>query len=99
MLESWNYFSSKFVLASLLISVPGCGTQADKFFRVAEDMPDPLCPNPVEEIAKEMEYVKDSDLFRKYALWIVARDVDRGLSVSCPDHVQWLAGEEKLTSM
>lgn len=37
----------------------------------------------MEEIARELEYVKDPDLLRKYALWLVARDVDRGLSVSC----------------
>lgn len=45
-------------------------------------MPDPLCPDPVEEIARELENVKDAGLLRKYALWLVERDLDRGLSVS-----------------
>lgn len=55
---------------------------ADVWTRVAEDSPDPLCPDPIDEIASELQHVKDPGLLRKYALWLVERDIDRGLSVS-----------------
>jgi hypothetical protein len=45
-------------------------------------MPDPLCSDPVEELASELESVKDAAVLRKYVLWLVARNPDRGLSVS-----------------
>jgi hypothetical protein len=43
--------------------------------------PDPLCPDPVEEVAHQLENVKDSELFRKYTLWLIAKDEERGLAV------------------
>lgn len=43
---------------------------------------DPLCSDPVDEIAQQLETVSDPDLFRQYTLWLVGRDPNAGLSVS-----------------
>ncbi|RSH83741.1 hypothetical protein EHS25_005356 [Saitozyma podzolica] len=44
--------------------------------QVAESpTPDSLCPDPADEIAQQLETVKDAELFRRYALWLVARDI------------------------
>ncbi|OCF40481.1 hypothetical protein I317_05719 [Kwoniella heveanensis CBS 569] len=43
---------------------------------------DPICEDPVEELAQQLESVKDPQLFLKYALWVVEKRPTRGLSVS-----------------
>ena len=43
---------------------------------------DPLCEDPVDEVAQQLESVTDPVLFRQYALWLVSKDADKGLAVS-----------------
>lgn len=51
--------------------------------RVAENPDgDPLCPDPISEITHELEEVKDPVVVRKFALWLIGRDEERGISVS-----------------
>ncbi|WVF71576.1 hypothetical protein IAT40_006384 [Kwoniella sp. CBS 6097] len=42
---------------------------------------DPICEDPVEELAQQLENVKDPHLFLKYALWMVEKRPKRGLSI------------------
>ncbi|WVQ99304.1 hypothetical protein IAU59_006436 [Kwoniella sp. CBS 9459] len=42
---------------------------------------DPICEDPVEELAQQLESVKDPQLFLKYALWLVEKRPTRGLSI------------------
>lgn len=48
------------------------------------DEGDPLCPDPVGEITHELEEVKDPAIVRKYALWLIGRRVEQGVSVRRP---------------
>ncbi|WVR07166.1 hypothetical protein IAU60_004207 [Kwoniella sp. DSM 27419] len=41
--------------------------------------PDPICDDPVEELAQQLESVKESELFLSYALWLVQQRPSRGL--------------------
>lgn len=50
--------------------------------RIAESPdPDPLCPDPVGELAMQLESVTDPALFIQYALWLVGKDEEKGLTV------------------
>ncbi|EIW70778.1 hypothetical protein TREMEDRAFT_68217 [Tremella mesenterica DSM 1558] len=42
---------------------------------------DPLCDDPIEEIYQMIEGVTDPVIWRKYVLWLVARDAHKGLSL------------------
>lgn len=51
-------------------------------FRIAEsETGDPLCDDPVEEVAQQLDGMQDPELFKKYILWLVKRSPDRGLSI------------------
>lgn len=50
--------------------------------RIAEsEKPDPLCPDPVGELAQTLGEIDDPDIILKYILWLAPRDVDKALSV------------------
>nr|XP_018263192.1 uncharacterized protein I303_04685 [Kwoniella dejecticola CBS 10117]OBR85350.1 hypothetical protein I303_04685 [Kwoniella dejecticola CBS 10117] len=42
---------------------------------------DPICEDPVEELAQQLESVKEPELFLDYALWLVKKKPSRGLSI------------------
>jgi hypothetical protein len=51
--------------------------------RIAEsERPDPLCPDPVGELAQTLAEINDPDILLKYILWLAPRDADKALSVS-----------------
>jgi hypothetical protein len=45
------------------------------------DRPDPLCPDPIGELAQTLGEINDPDILLKYALWLAPRDADKALSV------------------
>ncbi|WWC89446.1 uncharacterized protein L201_004370 [Kwoniella dendrophila CBS 6074] len=45
------------------------------------DIHDPICEDPVEELAQQLESVKDPVLFLNYALWLVKKKPSRGLLI------------------
>ncbi|WVW83780.1 hypothetical protein I302_105801 [Kwoniella bestiolae CBS 10118] len=45
------------------------------------DTPDPICEDPVEELAQQLESIKDPEVFLEYALWLVKKKPSRGLSI------------------
>lgn len=52
--------------------------------RIAEEpTPNRLCADPVGELVKELENVQDPEQLRQYALWLVKRDPEQCLNVSC----------------
>ncbi|KAK4683924.1 hypothetical protein P7C73_g6284, partial [Tremellales sp. Uapishka_1] len=49
---------------------------------IAEDSTsDPLCPDPIDEMAQQLESVDQEDLFKRYTLWLISRDLDKGLKL------------------
>lgn len=52
--------------------------------RIAEGEEDPLCHDPIDEIAQQLDGVTDPEVFRKYTLWLAARAPDAALNVSFP---------------
>jgi len=63
--------------------------------RIAESpKSDPLCEDPVDEIAQQLDNVKDPELFLTYILWLAGRDVDKAMTVSIPP---W-SGKTNLTT-
>jgi hypothetical protein len=52
-------------------------------FSIADSVEgDPLCADPVDEVAQQLDGVKDAELFVKYILWLAQRAPDKALSVS-----------------
>ncbi|WWC70320.1 uncharacterized protein I206_104270 [Kwoniella pini CBS 10737] len=45
------------------------------------DIPDPICEDPIEELAQQLESVKEPEMFLNYALWLVKKNPSRGLSI------------------
>ncbi|WVQ83199.1 hypothetical protein IAT38_005338 [Cryptococcus sp. DSM 104549] len=45
------------------------------------DEPDPFCDDPVDELAQQLETVKDPELFTKYILWLVGKSPTKGLNI------------------
>ena len=64
---------------------------------------DPLCEDPVDEMAQQLDGVKDPDLFLKFTLWLTQRVPEKGLSVSLPDngltHAQLLLSQNPKTGV
>ena len=51
--------------------------------RIAESAEgDPLCEDPVDEVAQQLDGVTDPALLRHYALWLIGRQPEKGLQVS-----------------
>lgn len=56
--------------------------------RIAEsERPDPLCPDPIGELAQTLGEISDPDILLKYILWLAPRDADKALLVS--PHIHW----------
>ena len=51
--------------------------------RIAEsEEGDPLCEDPVDEVAQQLDGVTDPAVLRQYALWLIGRQPEKGLQVS-----------------
>jgi hypothetical protein len=52
--------------------------------RIADsERPDPLCPDPIGELAQTLGEISDPETVLKYVLWLAPRDADKALTVSC----------------
>jgi len=45
------------------------------------ERPDPLCPDPIGELAQTLGEIKDPEILLRYVLWLAPRDADKALSV------------------
>jgi hypothetical protein len=46
------------------------------------DNTDPLCPDPIGELAQTLGEISDPDVLLKYVLWLAPRDADKALLVN-----------------
>ncbi|KAK8864291.1 hypothetical protein IAR55_001537 [Kwoniella newhampshirensis] len=44
-------------------------------------VPDPLCEDPVYELAQQLDSVKDPETFTKYILWLIGKSPSKGLEI------------------
>ncbi|KAL7421749.1 hypothetical protein Q5752_003520 [Cryptotrichosporon argae] len=72
----------KYVLATVMRQQGRTGRVLELLKEIAENAePDPLCADPVAELAIELEAVTDPALLKPYALWLARRDPERALSI------------------
>ncbi|OCF74776.1 hypothetical protein I204_05158 [Kwoniella mangroviensis CBS 8886] len=71
-----------YVLATVMRTQGRVDRVLELLREIAEsDIADPICEDPVEELAQQLESVKDPQMFLEYALWLVNKNPSRGLSI------------------
>lgn len=71
-----------FILSTVMRKQGKVDRELDLLKEIAEKPGgDPLCPEPVNEFASQLESVKDPDLFRRSLLWLAGKDIDRAMDI------------------
>ncbi|WRT66239.1 uncharacterized protein IL334_003192 [Kwoniella shivajii] len=71
-----------YVLATVMRTQGRVDRVLELLKEIAEsDTPDPICEDPVEELAQQLESIKEPELFLNYALWLIKKKPSRGLSI------------------